>query len=59
MTSGGPFTDDSGGAVVLAVGDAGQARDLIQNDPAVKAGVFTFELHPRRLVPWEQHQKKK
>ncbi len=58
MTSGGPFTDDSGGAVVLSVGDATRARDLIQNDPAVKTGVFTYELHPWRLVPWEQHQQK-
>jgi uncharacterized protein YciI len=55
----GPFTDDTGGALLLTVKDEAQAREVVANDPAVKTRVFVSELHPWRLVPWEQHLKKK
>jgi uncharacterized protein YciI len=54
----GPFTDDAGGAVVLEVDSEAQAREIVANDPAVVTRVFVHELHPWRLVPWEQYLKK-
>jgi uncharacterized protein YciI len=50
--------DDTGGAVVLEVVDQAQAEALVADDPAVKTGLFLHELHPWRLVPWEEHLKK-
>jgi uncharacterized protein len=54
----GGFADDTGGAVVLEVVDQAQAEALVADDPAVKTGLFVHELHPWRLVPWEEHLKK-
>ena len=54
----GPFTDDSGGAVVLNVADEAAAKSIVRNDPAVVTGVFVYELHPWGLVDWESSLKK-
>jgi uncharacterized protein YciI len=54
----GPFTDDSGGAVILEVADAAAARAVVANDPAVKANKMTPEIRPWHLVPWDQHLQK-
>jgi uncharacterized protein YciI len=54
----GPFTDDSGGAVVLNVADEAAAKSIVMNDPAVVTGVFVYELHPWGLVDWESRLKK-
>jgi uncharacterized protein len=54
----GPFTDDAGGAVVLEVDSEAQAREIVANDPAVLTHVFVHELHPWRLMPWDQYLKK-
>lgn len=54
----GPFGDDTGGAAVLEVSDASEAKNLIERDPAVTSGVMTYELRPWRLVPWENYIKK-
>jgi uncharacterized protein YciI len=54
----GPFTDNAGGAVVLDVAGESDAKAIVLQDPAVKTGVFVYELHPWRLVPWENHVKK-
>ena len=51
----GPFTDDAGGAVVLEVADDSEAQSIAAEDPAVKTGVFLYEIHPWRLVPWEKY----
>jgi uncharacterized protein YciI len=59
MKFAGPFTDDAGGAVVLEVDSEAQARDIVAKDPAVIANVFVHELHPWRMVPWDQYLKKK
>jgi len=40
------LTDNAGGAVVLEVDDESEARAIVANDPAVKAGIFVQELHP-------------
>jgi uncharacterized protein len=55
----GPFTDDSGGAVILEVADAAAAAAIVANDPAVKANVMTPEIRPWRLVPWDQQLQKR
>ena len=54
----GPLTDNAGGAVVLEVADEAEARAIVADDPAVKAGIFTHELHPWAPVPWEKYLKK-
>jgi uncharacterized protein YciI len=51
----GPFRDDTGGALVLEASNEEQARTIIQSDPAVADGVFTYTLHPWTLLPWERY----
>lgn len=51
----GPFDDDTGAALVLEVSDETQAKALLNADPAIVQGVFTYELHPWALVPWERY----
>lgn len=55
----GPFTDDSGGAMILEAADAAAAQAVIDSDPAVKKNKMTPEIRPWRLVPWDQHLKKR
>lgn len=43
----GPCTDQIGpGIVIFEASSEEEARELMENDPAVAAGVFTAELHP-------------
>jgi uncharacterized protein len=44
----GPFLDDTDirGIFIFNVKDIGEAKELVETDPAVKAGVLTMELHP-------------
>jgi uncharacterized protein len=58
MKSAGPFTDNTGGAVVLEVNGDTEARAIVAEDPAVKSGVFLPEIHPWALVPWDKILKK-
>ena len=58
MRMAGPLTDNAGGAVVLEVSDEAEAREIVANDPAVKARVFVHELHPWAPVQWEKHLMK-
>jgi uncharacterized protein YciI len=46
LVLGGPFTDLSGGLLVLRRVDASEARRIAEHDPAVRAGVLTYEHHP-------------
>ena len=46
---GGAATDGSIGIIVLRVGSAEEAREIYENDPAVKAGIGYPELHPFRM----------
>ena len=55
MKSAGPFTDDSGGAMVLEVADPAQAERIVESDPAVADGFFIYELRPWKPVLWEQY----
>lgn len=43
----GPFADDKGGGIfILTVKTEDEAKKLIENDPAVKAGRLTYEIRP-------------
>lgn len=53
----GPFADDSGGAAVFEAADEAEARRIVDNDPAVINQIFVYDLHPWRLLPWEQYAK--
>lgn len=55
LRSAGPFDDDTGAALVLEVFDEAQAKALVNADPAIVQAVFTYELHPWTLVPWEHY----
>lgn len=59
MKSAGPFDDDTGAAIVLEAADAAEAKALIEADPAVKAKIFSHEIHPWAPVAWEKYVKKK
>jgi len=58
MKLAGPFTDNAGGAVLLEVANEAEAKAIVTNDPAVKSGVFVYEMHPWKLQPWEEFAKK-
>jgi uncharacterized protein YciI len=58
MKLAGPLTDNAGGAVLLEVSDEEEAKAIVANDPAVKSGIFLYEMHPWKLVPWDQVAKK-
>jgi uncharacterized protein YciI len=53
----GPFEDDSGGAAVIEAENEAEARRIADDDPAVRSKVFAYDLHPFRLIPWEQYVK--
>jgi uncharacterized protein YciI len=58
MKLAGPLTDNTGGAVLLAVANESEAKALVTDDPAVKSGVFVYEIHPWKLQPWDEFAKK-
>ena len=58
MKLGGPLTDDAGGAVLLTVADESEAKTIVTADPAVKSGIFVYEMHPWKLQPWDEFAKK-
>ena len=53
MKLAGPLTDNAGGAVVLEVSGEPEAKAIVADDPAVRAGIFIYEMHPWAPVPWE------
>lgn len=59
MTLAGPFTNDTGGAVVLKVASEAEAKGIVERDPAVTEGIFVYELHPWAPVQWQQFLKPK
>jgi uncharacterized protein YciI len=58
MKLAGPLTDNAGGAVLLEVSNEAEAKAIVANDPAVKCGVFVYEIHPWKLQGWEEFAKK-
>jgi uncharacterized protein YciI len=58
MKLAGPLADNAGGAVVLEVADQPEAQAIVAEDPAVKSGIFVYEMHPWELKPWDKYAKK-
>ena len=58
MRLAGPLADNAGGAVLLEVSDEAEAKAIVANDPAVKSGIFVYEMHPWKLQPWGELAKK-
>ncbi len=58
MRLAGPLTDNAGGAVLLEVSDEREAKAIVANDPAIKSGIFVYEMHPWKLQPWDELAKK-
>jgi uncharacterized protein len=54
----GPFTDNAGGAAVFEAENEDGAKAVVAADPAVTSKIFLYELHPWKLVEWEQYVKK-
>ena len=59
MKLAGPLTDNAGGAVLLDVANEFKAKAIVAEDPAVKSGIFVYELHPWELKPWDEYSKKR
>src|SRR4029453_17589295 len=38
--------------------DETEAKAIVANDPAVKSGIFVYEMHPWKLQPWDEFAKK-
>lgn len=55
MIEAGPFTDDSGGAVVLRAADLATAEAMVAQDPAVVSGVLVGTVYPWLLRNWEYY----
>jgi uncharacterized protein len=45
----GPCTDAAFGIVVFKSASLNEAEKFMNNDPAIKAGIFSGELHPYRV----------
>ena len=58
MKLAGPLADNAGGAVVLEVSDEAEAKPIVMQDPAVKSGIFVYEMHPWKLQRWDAFAKK-
>jgi len=54
----GPLTDNAGGAVVLEVANESVAKAIVTEDPAVKSGVFIYEMHPWELKLGGEYARK-
>jgi uncharacterized protein YciI len=59
LLSAGPFLDESGGAVILNAPDQAAATAITTSDPAVRAGVFIYQLYPWRQQDWAQRLKRR
>ena len=57
MKLAGPLTDNAGGAILLDVADESKAKAIVAQDPAVKSGIFIYELHPWELKPWDEYSE--
>jgi uncharacterized protein YciI len=53
----GPFTDNTGGAVVFEAENGDEAKAVVEADPAVASKIFLFDLRPWGLVDWERYVK--
>jgi hypothetical protein len=44
---------------LLDVADESKAKAIVAEDPAVKSGIFIYELHPWELKPWDEYSKRR
>ena len=51
----GPFTDDSGGALIYRVDSMAEVEALLAEDPAVAHGVMVPTVHPWLLREWDHY----
>lgn len=53
-----PISDGSGvSGVYIFNASVDKVREIMQQDPAVKAGIFTYELHPCQSFPGDELPK--
>ena len=57
MRFAGPFEDNTGGAAVIEASGEAEAKTIADNDPSVTSRVFVYEMHPWRLISWDQYIK--
>ncbi len=57
LIEGGPYSDDSGGVVLLRAGDLDEAWEIVDLDPSIVDGVFIAEVHPWFQVDWSNYGK--
>ena len=50
LLMGGPFSDGTGGAVILSVGSLAEAKALIDKDPAIVQSVLAPKIYERERV---------
>ncbi len=55
LLMGGAFLDNQGGLGILSVEDEVQAREIVEHDPFVQAGVVEAHLHPWN-APYNRYQ---
>ncbi len=55
----GPCADTTFGIVLFEAESAEEAKKIMENDPAVKGGVMSSELHPFRLSLFQSGYEKK
>ncbi|HMB91613.1 MAG TPA: DUF4440 domain-containing protein [Rhodothermales bacterium] len=55
MMQAGPFTNNTGGAVILRAESLADAEALVATDPAVVSEVFVATVSPWQWVEWEYH----
>ena len=50
-----PIADDSGvSGVYIFNADMQKVTEIMEQDPAIKAGIFTYELHPSKSFPGDE-----
>ena len=59
LLAGGPFLDHQGALGLLAGEDEAQARDIVEHDPFVLAGVVEPHLHPWQDAYFNQFQARR
>ena len=50
MVMGGPFLDDGGGLVLIEAESLDEATTLAGDDPTIRGGLLSAEVHPWRVV---------
>jgi len=55
LLEGGPFLDHSGGMALIAAENLVAAGKIVDQDPAVKSGIFSAEIRPWMRVDWENY----